>query len=398
MCWKVAPALLALCGAALAHNTPAPDTTAAALADLGLAMLRQPGTGANAVVSPLATATALGMVHAGTAGAAEREIEALFPAGGDKRPFRQRLPALLKLLGGGTAPSPFVMAGRVWLEPSVAPTVPSGFTQRLAQRYGADATQGRFKSDAEAARVQINRWTADHTAGRIAELLPAGSVSSSTQVALTAAVHFRSAWDKPFDAANTESKAFTGSAQPVPTLHDDRAVLQARVGETQLYALPFAGSAYTLLMALPGAASNVDALLKDLKGSELARWQSALQPQRCQLSVPKFNIAPKAAALKPMLEQLGVKTVFTTAADLRPMLGRGARGVHLDDVHHAAGITIDERGGEAVAAAAATFQPKSLTLPAPPCAVDRAFVFAVLHTASGTPLFLGRVGDPSAAP
>ena len=388
-------AAAALCISSAAFG--APDPTAAALADLGLAMLRQSGSAPNAVVSPLATAAALGMVHAGTAGAGEREIEALFGGRGTGAPFKQRLPALLKQLGGGT-PSPFVMAGRVWLDPTVAPTVPAGFTQRLAQRYGADAQQVPFKNDAEGVRVQINNWTAKQTDGRIAELLPTGSVSSSTQVALTAAVHFRSAWDKPFDAALTETRPFAGASQPVPTLSDDRAVMQARVGPAQVYALPFAGAAYALLLAVPGEGSSIDALLQTLNGSELARWQTALQPQRCALALPKFNIAPKATALKPMLEKLGVKTVFTTAADLRPMLGKGARGVHLDDVHHAAGITIDEKGGEAAAAAAATFQPKSLALPAPPCAVDRAFLFAVVHQASGTPLFLGRVGDPSAAP
>ena len=66
--------------------------------------------------------------------------------------------------------------------------------------------------------------------------------------------------------------------------------------------------------------------------------------------------------------------------------------MHLDDLHHAAGITVDEEGGVAVAAAAATVRAKSLALPR--CAVDRAFAFALVHQASGAPLFVGRVGDP----
>ena len=69
--------------------------------------------------------------------------------------------------------------------------------------------------------------------------------------------------------------------------------------------------------------------------------------------------------------------------------------MHLDDVHHAAGITVDEQGGEAVAAAAATVRSKSLALPLPACAVDRTFAFALVHQASGTPVFVGRVGDPT---
>ena len=79
------------------------------------------------------------------------------------------------------------------------------------------------------------------------------------------------------------------------------------------------------------------------------------------------------------------------------MLGRGARNVHLEDLHHAAGITVDENGGEAVAASAGTVSSKSFAAAPPPCAVDRAFSFALLHQATGAPLFVGRVGDPTRA-
>jgi serpin B len=374
----------------------ADTTTPAALADLGLALLRQ-GTPANAVVSPVAAAAALGMVHAGANGAAEHEIEALFGPG--PRSFKTRLPALLQAVGAGAGPAPFVMAGRVWIDTTVAAAVPTGFTQRLATRYQADASRVAFK-DTEAVRGQINTWTAQHTAGRITELLPTGSVSAATQVTLTAAIHFRSAWDKPFDAEATADRPFTNSAgqtKPVPTLVDERGVLQAEFDGTRVMALPFAGARFTLLLALPATGSDLGTLLKGLTGTELARWQAGLKPQKCALALPKFKIDAKATALRPVLESLGVKTAFTPAADLRPMLGRQAKGVHLADVHHAAGITIDERGGEAVAAAAATAQGKSLALPVPPCAVDRPFVFAVVHAATGTPLFMGRVGDPAAA-
>ncbi len=388
-------------------NAGLPDAaTVAGLADLGLAMLRQPGPG-NAVVSPVATAAALGMVHAGADGVTEREIEALFgPRETGPRSFKLRLPALLKQVAGmpvnaaqGAAPSPFVMAGRVWIDQSVSAHVPAGYTQRMAARYNADAARVNFK-DSEAVRGQINAWTAERTAGRITDLMPPGSISEATLITLSSAIHFRSAWEKPFDAEKTEARPFNtapGTSKPVPTLHDERSVLQAQIAGTQVLALPFggaAGSDFALLVAMPAADSTVDALLKGLSGAEMARWQAALQPKKCQLALPKFKVAPKAMALRPMLEDLGMKTAFTQAADLRPMLGRAARQVHLGDVYAAAGITIDEQGGEAVGAAAATVQSKSLAV-APPCVVDRPFVFAVLHRPTGTPLFIGRMGDPA---
>lgn len=385
-------------------ETAALQATTAAIGDLGLALLRE-APGPNAVISPLAVATMLGMIQSGATGATEAEIESLFGAGSaGALAMRRSLPTLSAQLRGPLArrddaqAAPMRQAARVWIDSSVAKQVPPAFRQRLAQRHGADALTLSF-ADTEAARAQINRWTAEHTAGRVAELLPAGSLARSTQVTLTAAVHFRSGWVKPFDAGQTEPRAFStsaGGSAAVPTLNDEREVAQALVDGTRLYALPFA-SDYDLVLAMPAAGSGVDALLKGLSGASFARWQSALKlppPMRCSFAMPKFNFSPKAGSIKAPLERLGVKTAFTDRAELRPMLGRAAAGTHVDDVHHAAGIAIDEQGGEAVAAAAATVKPKTLAVP-PACAVDRAFAFVVMHRASGVPLFVGRVGDPA---
>jgi serpin B len=39
---------------------------------------------------------------------------------------------------------------------------------------------------------------------------------------------------------------------------------------------------------------------------------------------------------------------------------------------------------------------KSLQMPAADCAVDRPFLFAIVHGRTGAPLFIGRVTDPTA--
>lgn len=389
----------ALASAALAAAAQAPQAGAglpAALADLGLALLRQAPPG-NAVISPVAVASALGMAQAGLNGPAETEIEALFgPGAHGPQGLRQSLPALLKSLQAGDKP-PFVMAGRVWIDSQSAAQVPAGFTRRLATRYQADAARIDFRQP-EAARGRINEWTREHTAGRVPELLPAGSVTAATRLTLTTALHFRSPWERPFDAGLTEPRPFAtaGGSKPVPTMVDERGVLQAQVDGHLVMSLPFAGGGFALLLAVPAEGQDVDGLLAALDGARLAAWQAALKPLKCRLALPKFAVAPAAASLKPALEGLGLKTAFTPAADLRPMLGAAARRVQLGDVQHAAGISIDETGGEAVAAAAANVVAKAFVMPVPDCAVPRPFLFAVVHGPSGTPLFLGRVAEPVA--
>lgn len=389
----------------------ADDNPAAALADLGQALLRQ-AAAANAVVSPVATASALGMVQAGANGAAETEIQSLFgPGRTGARALRSTLPALMRQMqapDSAGAASPLSLAARMWVDSAAAPAVPAAYAQRLSSRWQADAQRVSF-AQSEATRVQINTWTAERTGGRIKDLLPAGSVSAATQMALTSAVHFRSPWEKPFEPAQTTPRAFktaAGASKDVPTMADERSVLQARVDGHLVMELPFAPAgatagaagrgAFALLVAVPDE-GTAPAATAGFSGAQLARWRAALQPLKCALSLPRFAIAPQSGSLKSALQGLGVKTVFTDVADLRPMLGRQARQMHLDDLHHAAGITVDEEGGVAVAAAAATVRAKSLALPVPPCAVDRAFAFALVHQASGTPVFVGRVGDPTLA-
>ena len=379
----VAAAVLLAAVPALAPVRAADDVSSAtnapalALTDLGQALLR-PASGPNAVVSPVAAAVALGLVQAGANGAAETEIEALFGSGRHgARSLRQTLPALLRQMqgevsaGASSSPSPssspLTLAARMWVDNAAAAAVPAAYTQRLASRWQADALRVSF-AKSEATRGQINGWTADHTGGRIKDLLPPGSVSAATQMALTSAVYFRSPWQKPFDPAQTAPRPFktaAGTAKDVPTMVDERAVLQARIDGHLVLEIPFGAGArggFALLVAVPdeGAANSANA---GFTGTQLARWRAALQPLKCELALPRFAIAAQSGSLKTALQGLGVKTVFTDAANLRPMLGRQARAMHLDDLHHAAGITVDEQGGVAVAAAAATVRSKSLALP-----------------------------------
>ena len=183
------------------------------LTDLGQALLRQ-ASGPNAVVSPVATAVALGLEQAGANGAAETEIEALFGAGrAGARALRQTLPALLRQMQGeggvataapAVVATPLTLASRMWVDNAAAAAVPAAYTQRLAARWQADALRVSF-AQSEVTRGQINSWTADRTGGRIKDLLPAGSVNAATRMALTSAVYFRSPWQNPFDPAQTAS-------------------------------------------------------------------------------------------------------------------------------------------------------------------------------------------------
>lgn len=386
-------------------STPAQDAALAkALAELGMDMLRSQSvqTGdaqVNSVVSPLSLASALGMVHAGTSGAGSTELARLLgtsPTSG-QRAFVQRLPSTLDRLAGPDAKRALTMANRVWVDKGVSEAVPSGYAAAMTDRYGADGMMVSF-AQAELARKTINTWVADRTAQKITNLMPEGSVSANARLVVTNAIHFKSPWVTPFLASQTKERPFfvsPKSAKPVMTMIDERQVLTGLVDNITVFELPFAGEEFVLRLGMPPEGHTLDAFEKDLDGAELAEWGRSLKPSTCRLELPKFNLAPVTRALKPTLQDLGVNTIFGPDADLSAMLGKAAKGVYVDNIYQSATMVLDEQGGEAAAATGGAMQAKSFSMPAPACAVNRPFIFAVVHKPTGAPLFVGKVADPS---
>ena len=384
-----------------AHYT----ATAGALAELGLDLLRQQSeaTGnaqVNAVVSPLSLVSALGMIHAGTTGAGAKELATLLgtPAAG-RRIYSTHLPQLLdRLVQPGVAGSPFVMANRVWLDAKVIASIPAAYSATVTDRYNADAAVLQF-AQTDAARQTINQWVSQHTAQRIPELMPTGSITPTTQLVVTNAIHFKSKWAKPFDAAVTALKPFQttpdGQTKPVPTMQDEREVRLGNIDNIMVIELPFDGDEFSLIVGVPPQGHSLNALETDLEGLDIASWSAQLKPSTCLLALPKFSIDPISNPLKASLQALGVHTIFGPDANFEHMLGQAGKSVMLDNVYQSATLIIDEQGGEAAAATGAAMMTKSFSPPAPVCAVDRPFVFAILHRATGVPLFLGKVTDPT---
>jgi serpin B len=389
--------------AARPATTPLGEAIAAAtLADLGLQLLRQapPGSAVaerNLALSPLSVAAALALVHAGSGGTTAAELAALVdPAVARGRFYNERLPALWRAL---TVPpgGPVTLASRLWARADLATAVPADYAGRMAQRFGA--TVGIFPGTApEQARQDINAWVSGQTRGAIPRLLPPGSVKGSTKLVLANAVHFKSPWEQPFEPKATVPRPFAtpDGVRAVPTMVSQRVVRRAVLDRMEVLELPFAAGGHRLLVAMPQAPETLAAAEARLGGAELASWSERLRPVTCRLHLPRFSVAPRVASLKAPLQALGVRQAFSDRADLRPMLGSAAVGTQLDEVFHAASVDVDERGGEAAAATAVTIVAKSLQMPAPDCAVDRPFLFAIVHGRTGAPLFVGRVTDPAA--
>jgi serpin B len=111
--------------------------------------------------------------------------------------------------------------------------------------------------------------------------------------------------------------------------------------------------------------------------------------------MPRWTVRHKVD-LKGVLAALGMPTAFTDDADLTGMAHD--EPLLIAAVAHETFIAVDEDGTEAAAATAVVAARTSAVLTTVTLTVDRPFLFVVHDTETGTPLFIGRVSDPSVAP
>ncbi len=179
----------------------------------------------------------------------------------------------------------------------------------------------------------------------------------------------------------------------------------------QTVLLPYKNSSLAMAIVLPdGPLAGLAAQLGDGQGPSAqepsAQGPSARTPgplgsllagaerQSVALALPKFR-QRTSAGLIPVLRQLGVEDAFTDAADFSGITT--AEQLLISAVVHQAYIDVDEQGTEAAAATAIAMRPMALRQkPQPiPLTVDRPFLFAILDTTTGLPLFLGQVTRPA---
>jgi serine protease inhibitor len=110
------------------------------------------------------------------------------------------------------------------------------------------------------------------------------------------------------------------------------------------------------------------------------------------LRLPKLSLNLQAE-LTPVLNTLGVRTVFTNDADLS---GISDDPLAVQAVLHETVLKLDEQGLEGAAATAVMMRVLSFNPQEPvEVVVDRPFLLLVRHTRTGAVYFSARVTDPS---
>jgi serpin B len=255
-----------------------------------------------------------------------------------------------------------------------------------------------FLNAPDPSRLAINVWVAGQTNNKIQDLLPQGSVDSSTKLVLTDAVYFNAAWGSPFDANNTDDGSFTlldGSSVTAKFMRSDFYGLPATQGTNFVAAsLPYADDNLSLVVVVPDA-GQFSQVESSLDANTLGTLVAGLTNQVVSVALPRFKVET-GTSLNDLLKALGMTSAFTQGiADFSGM--DGTQNLFIWEVMHKAFIDVAERGTEAAAATAVVMNGDASAPPAPQLVLtaDRPFLYFLRDKPTGAILFMGRVLDPS---
>ncbi|HEY4183744.1 MAG TPA: serpin family protein [Polyangia bacterium] len=346
----------------------------------------------NLIFSPESISIALAMTYAGAAGTTATQMASalhfsLAPA--RLHPAFDALDLALTSPGSGAGTFQLSLANALWAQQGF--TLQPTFLDLLAENYGAGVHLVDFESATESARLSINQWVSEKTAGKIPDLLMQGVLDPSTRLVLTNAVYFKADWVTSFDKDSPDG-TFNAPSGPVtvPMMRGPENVALWTGNGYSAASLPYVGGTTSMVLIVPDA-GTFDTFEAGLTADTLAAITAAPDATQGALSMPRFKFT-RSFGLRDVLMQLGMTDAF--APELADFSGiDGQRDLLISDVIHQADIAVDEKGTEAAAATAVVIRTQAVV--SNNLFIDRPFLFLIRDDATSSILFMGRVSDPS---
>jgi serine protease inhibitor len=352
----------------------------------------------NLLLSPSSLASGLGMAYLGARGATQQAMASVLhlPAPAGQQTAGQQLEAGLQArstaLRGLDGPGVTVdTSDQVWADPSL--TTKSSYLNAVATSYGAGVAHVPLLSRPDQAAQEISQAIAAATHGQIPQLLPPGSLSDIGWV-LTDALYLKAAWATPFQASRTSPGSFiTAQGQNVSAnfMNGGPYATASVDGWTAVW-LPYRGGHLAMVALLPPAgvsgcdmptATQLGTLTTSLAANDTAVTRD--------VALPKVTMRDKIS-MKGLLTELGMGIAFTPAADFT---GLSPQACCIGLVEQAATLQVGEQGTVASAATAVGVMPAAARVGSPPITFDRPYLMVVTAAATGEPLIMARVTNPT---
>ncbi|KAJ0063867.1 hypothetical protein NL108_012861, partial [Boleophthalmus pectinirostris] len=255
------------------------------------------------------------------------------------------------------------------------------FVHLMKKYFKAQVETVDFSQSAAVAQ-HINHWVENHTESKIRELFSPEDFNSLTRVTLVNAVYFRGSWKNQFRPENTRTFSFSrddGSEVQTLMMYQQGDFSygtdgsQEAGGVYQVLEMPYEGEDMSMMIILPRQEVPLATLEPIIRAPLLEEWANNVKRQKVEVYLPKFKVE-QSIDLKDLLQELGVKSMFSSSADLSGMTD--GREFYISKAVQKAYLEVTEEGAEGAAGSGMIALTRTLVL-YPQVMADHPFFFVI---------------------
>lgn len=363
-------------------------------ADLAVMLLRESGktdASGSVLISPLSISTALAMTANGARGNTLTQMKNVLWGDMSIAELNNQLYAHYCSMKS-TPAARFSAANSVWVTNDPVFEVSSDFLRTIEDSYLADVAACDF-ADPKTVDT-INGWCSDKTDGMIPAVLGPDDVDASTVMALINALCFDAKWAVPMAGGSYERTfhGVSGNKEVKWMTSEENRYIHGK--DVTGFIKPYEGGNYAFAALLPDEGVKLDDFVASLDGKTFLSLVNGAKYEQINIGMPVFS-CDFSLEMSELLASLGMTDAFDPARSDFSLLGRCKDGanVYIGKVIHKTHIDVDTEGTKA-AAVTAIILPMATSAPINEpkyVFLDRPFVYAIIDTATGLPLFLGTV-------
>lgn len=267
------------------------------------------------------------------------------------------------------------------------------FLQQNADYYSAAARTLDFAKPE--AISTINEWVKNATNNKIDKIID--EIRPDVIMYLINAVHFKAEWQNQFEPLVTADGQFStpGGEKTVQYMHQLTVMDYLNSEDGAGVLMPYSDGRFAFAAFLPAENKSRDAV-NAMDAAAFAKLLASRQSLSVQLSLPKFETSFEASLVDALSNMAMGEAFDPAAADLSLMNSGRRKDLYIGDVKHKTYCRIDEAGTEA--AAVTSVEIRETSMPESDIELDfnRPFIYGIIDTVTGLPLFLGIMDDPTA--
>ena len=366
-----------------------------AAADFAFELLKESNKagyeGDSLLVSPLSVMLALSMTANGAEGETLKQFEKVLGGKMDIDSLSAQLFNYTSTLTS-TEKAKFNLANAVWLTSDPSFSVNRHFISRIENTFDADIVAADMTNPATV--DEINSWVKKETFDMIDKIIDEGSLDGQTIMVLLNAIAFDAQWQNEISDKSCFEDDFNGTAGKKTVTfmrtHGNRYL----EGNNEIgFIKNYAGGDYAFLALLPDEGIDINDYVASLSGNEFLKICDEDFGDKYEVNtvIPHFSF-DCSLSMAGVLEKMGIKDAFNPfTADLSGMGEYTNGALYISDVLHKTHIELDNKGTKAAAVTGVVVNGYGASIPATVknVVLDRPFVYAIIDTQTGLPVFLG---------